>query len=86
MKEDVYELGFKLGSSGVFSSRQIIHIQTLFFQACNTDKLLHMILKACATQKLTVCDSLINNLYDLEIKTNFLLGLQNGSLDSKTNN
>ena len=80
MKEDVYELGFKLGKSGVFSSGQIIQIQNLFFQACNTDKLLHMILAACMAQELTVCDSLINNLYDLEVKSNFLIGLHNGSL------
>ncbi|HFL3653745.1 TPA: hypothetical protein ACG3P3_001469 [Clostridioides difficile] len=80
MKEDIYELGFKLGKSGVFSSGQIIQIQNLFFQACNTDKLLHMILTACMAQELAVCDSLRNNLYDLEVKTNFLIGLHNGSL------
>ncbi|HFL3696515.1 TPA: hypothetical protein ACG3QY_001625 [Clostridioides difficile] len=83
MREDVYELGFKLGKSGVFSSGQIIQIQDLFFKECNTDKLLHMILKACAAQELTVCDSLINNLYDLEVKSNFLFGLNNGNLDKK---
>ncbi|EQF22296.1 hypothetical protein QEW_4465 [Clostridioides difficile CD160] len=80
MNEDVYELGFKLGKSGVFSSTQIIQIQNLFFQACNTDKLLHMILAACMSQKLTVCDSLRNNLYDLEVKSNFLIGLLNGNV------
>ncbi|HBF1820616.1 TPA: hypothetical protein KNT04_002595 [Clostridioides difficile] len=83
MKTDVYELGFKLGQAGVFSSGQIIQMQNLFFQECNTEKLLHMILVACASQELTVCDSLKNNLYDTEVKCNFLFGLHNGSLAKK---
>ncbi|MCC0665538.1 hypothetical protein [Clostridioides sp. ZZV15-6597] len=83
MKTDVYELGFKLGKAGVFSSGQRIQMNNLFFQECNTDKLLHMILEGCRSQNLTVCESLIDNLYDLEIKSNFLVGLQNGSLDPK---
>ncbi|MFA8998051.1 hypothetical protein ACEI87_10270 [Clostridioides difficile] len=83
MKTDVYELGFKLGKAGVFSLGQIMQMQNLFSQECNTDKLVHMISEGCRSQKLTVCESLIDNLYDLEIKANFKMGLLNGHVAQK---
>ncbi|HFL3653764.1 TPA: hypothetical protein ACG3P3_001488 [Clostridioides difficile] len=81
--DEIYELGFKLGKSGVFSKGQMMILNSLFFNACNKDRLIQMILIACKSENLIASDLLMNNLYDLEIKSNFLVGLLNGSLNEK---
>ncbi|EQF22297.1 hypothetical protein QEW_4466 [Clostridioides difficile CD160] len=76
---EVYELGFRLGESGVFDKNQIVMITKLFTNDIDKNKLLEMILKACDETNIAVCDSLTNNLYDLETKANFQIGLLNGA-------
>ncbi|HBE9444500.1 hypothetical protein [Clostridioides difficile] len=80
---EVYELGIKLGKSGIFNKNQINMIVNLFSNDIYKNRLLEMILKACNEINITACDSLINNLYDSEIKFNFQVGLLNGAYKEK---
>ncbi|MDM9944060.1 hypothetical protein [Clostridioides difficile] len=76
---EIYEFGLELGKSGIFDKNQIIMITRLFYNDIDKNKLLEVILKACDETKITMCDSLTNNLYDSETKFNFQMGLLNGT-------
>lgn len=80
---EVYEFGIKLGKSGIFNKNQINMIVNLFSNDIYKNRLLEIILKACNEINITACDSLINNLYDSEIKSKFQMGLLNGAFREK---
>ncbi|MFL8710807.1 hypothetical protein Q3304_08575 [Clostridioides sp. GD02377] len=84
MNKELYDLGFKVGSSNVLSQHQILTISDALHRG-DKNKALEIILKAFMRLEMTVPKELFDSLDNYLVAVNFIFGLHNGQHSFSTN-